>query len=101
MKPPSASVKCWILERRAYSSTWGIDVREWSAMEAFRESEGFWWVLLMISFQKNRNTGLKGGADHIRDANNTSDSLKASMFASPATTEAFNESEMLWWVLQA
>ena len=43
--------------------------------------------------------GLQGEECYHKDPNNTVDYLKDSMSANPTTTEAFRESEVVWWVL--
>ena len=73
-----------------------------ATMEAFREFEVLWWVLLddyLAGFRKKNLLRVAGGADHQQDPNNTFGSLKASMSANPATMEAFRVSKVLWWVL--
>ena len=70
--------------------------------EDFRESEVLWWVLLddyFADFREKNLLRVAWGADHQQYANSTFYSLKASMFAIPATMEAFRVSKVLWWVL--
>ena len=54
MTPPSALLTCWILERywdqASVLSSLGMFANG-ATMEAFRESDVFWWVLLMILSQ--------------------------------------------------
>ena len=71
-------------------------------MEAFRESEVLWWVLLddyIAGSKKKIILRVKGGADHQKDSNYTFGSLKASMSTNSATMEAFMMSKGLWLVL--
>jgi len=72
-------------------------------MEAFREFEVVWWVLLnnyLAGFRRKKILlRVAGGADHQQDPNNTFCSLKASMSAAPASLEALRMSKVLWWVL--
>ena len=70
--------------------------------EDFRESEVLWWVLLddyFADFREKNLLRVTWGADHQQYPNSTFGSLKASMFANPATMEAFRVSKVLWWVL--
>ena len=55
-------------------------------------------MILSLAFNKKFQR-VAGGANHQRDPNNTFDSLKALMSASPATTEALRESEVILRVL--
>ena len=53
MKPPSASVTCWILEvvePGCILSSLGI-IGNGVTMEAYWESDVFWWVLFKILLQ--------------------------------------------------
>jgi len=74
-----------------------------ATMEAFREFEVVWWVLLnnyLAGFRRKKILlRVAGGADHQQDPNNTFCSLKALMSANPATMEDFRMSKVLWWVL--
>merc|ERR1711946_80575 len=71
--------------------------------EDFRESKVLSWVLLNDNFAdfrgKKNLLRVTWGADHQQYPNSTFGSLKASMFANPATMEAFRVSKVLWWVL--
>ena len=68
-----------------------------ATMEAFRESEVLWWVLLdnyLACFRKKNLLWVAGGADHQQGPNNTFSSLKATMSANPATIDAFMVSKV-------
>ena len=61
MKPPSVSVKCWILELQwdQASKNFSLGMSpNGDTMQAFRESEVCWWVLLMILSQAFKNRSL-------------------------------------------
>ena len=57
-----------------------------------------WWLFRRFSRKKNL-LRVAWGADHQQYPNSTFGSMKASMFANPATMEAFRVSKVLWWVL--
>ena len=65
--------------------------------EDFRESEVLWWVLLddyFADFREKNLLRVSWGADHQQYPNSTFGSLKASIFANPATMAAFRVSKV-------
>ena len=54
-------------------------------------------MIISPIFEKKNLLRVAWGADHQKYPNSTFSSLKASIFANPATMEAFRVSKVLWW----